>query len=226
MGLYENVLESISHDENQNKIFTDVVTFLIPNVKKADNLESNQTNTLIVNYHGNNVKETLKLGSSRYKYAGIKIGDYVIPYIPTSFSNKDFNNQCLRQWIRAIYSDMYNIQSNSDILLYLFLGDVLRIHLSDVSEIIKSTYKKMTYIMLDRRRYNSGGVKEIDHLRNRNPPMPVCNDLTTSNKIIEEMFETCMKLLGFNKNVSPYIFWYGILICLNDPITIESTVTI
>jgi len=199
--LLENPIESIARDASENNISFPIKC---------------NTGFNIYEYSGT-CNETIKLKSTQYKNGGIKITDknstFTIPCVPTNISNNEFNNQCLRQWIRAIYSEIYNVTPNDDLLLYLFLTDNFKIQISDLPNNVKETYGKMAMIMLNRRRYNSGGLKEIDYLQEGNPPKPVIDSFDNMPTILNN----CMRLANIT-NLKPYSLWYLIVLSLNNDV--------
>lgn len=158
-------------------------------------------------FENNSDTESVKMRMSEYKNGGIKIGDHVIPAFPSKVVQSLFTNQCLRQWLRAILSTLYSKTTNSDIILYKFLAMALKINLSDVSDHIKKAYVMMSYVMLDRKRYQCG-IKEIDHLLAGNPPLPVFDSFDKMNDILKEC--------SIEFNVEPYTFWYAIIAMLDN----------
>jgi hypothetical protein len=152
--------------------------------------------------------EPLQFNLNTYNNAGVIINNHCLPLFPTYSKSgiqgsNDFQNQCTRQWIRSIYSRIYLKHASDDMLLYLFLTDMLRIYLSPgVSKNTKISYMHLANIMLDRRRYNSGGVKEIDYL-------------------LEGILQNCAKEIGFVSKKSTdvidiHTLWYGIVLALEN----------
>jgi hypothetical protein len=179
----------------------------------------------VYNIYCSNLKkhDTILISDHQYKNSGIKINNHMFPLLPIdaygSNPNSDvqieFKNQCTRQWIRAMYGKLYNYAPASDMILYLFLTDVLRVKLSNVSEEIKNAFIKLGLVMLDRKRFASGGVKEIDHLKTGNPPIPVLNDF----KDIDGILAKCTEIMKYN--ISPFTLWYAIVSALNVDDLIE-----
>jgi len=169
--------------------------------------------------YNSKITESVKINTQEYMNAGIKIGDHIIPVFSSNnigarYNNTtsiEFNNQCIRQWIRAIYSKIYNIAPSSDLILYLFLTNMLNIVLEDETNVpknIKDSYVELALIMLDRKRFQSEGVKEIEHLLKGNPPLPVFDGFDMMPSILK----TCAKMCDIS--VRPYTLWYGIIIAL------------
>lgn len=215
-SLHENVLSNISVGAVQSEYIS------LPILTEANTASngSNQILKYVIYRHKlglhqlmnpDDFTKSIKLGNKIYHNAGIKIQDHVIPIFPKDVkSNVEFSNQCTRQWIRALYSKIYNLHASDDLILYLFLTNMFGVCLSDVSSEVKDCYTKLGYIMLDRRRYMSGGVKEIDHLKSGNPPKPNSDSIP-----IENILKTCIKLAHF-KPIEPFTLWFGIILALNN----------
>lgn len=190
-SLTENTAESISHTKQLSLMTIPV-----------------RTSTGLTIFECNKADTNVKINTHTFGNAGIKIGSHTIPIFPMTIYRKDFPNQCLRQWIRAVYSKIFGETVNSDIVLYKFLGEVLKVYLSDVNDDVKKGYIEMALVMLDRRRYQSGGIKEIEHLLAGNPPLPVYDDFNAMNHILKEC--------SIEFNVEPYTFWYAVVNMLGD----------
>ena len=156
----------------------------------------------------------VKIRDNIYHQGGIQIGSHQIPIFPAKSPMSEFSRQCLRQWIRCIYSEMCSLTTNSDDLLYKFLTEVLKIYLSDIHLDIKTSFVEMALVMLDRRRFASGGVKEIQHLLSGNPPLPN----NGSPEVMTAILYDCAKDFG----VSPYSLWYGIICMLGIPQLVDN----
>ena len=167
-----------------------------------------ETTEGFVIYECNKPNDSVKIGSNVFNNSGIKINGHIIPIFPKKILKSDFKNQCLRQWTRAIYSKIFNKTVNSDIVLYKFLAEILKIFLSDVDNAVKETFVGLALVMLDRRRYQSGGIKEIEHLLAGNPPLPVYDEFDKMDDILRE----CAVDFG----VEPYTLWYGIVSMLGN----------
>lgn len=159
------------------------------------------------------VNETVKLAMDVYNNAGFRVGNYVYPILPYDpiMSNDDIE-QCLRQWIRINYSKVHNMNVAADLIMYLFLTDVLNIYLSDADENIKKSYVKLAKIMINRKRFGTK-VKEMIYLMDNNPPAPVVGD----PEEIVNIFNKCLANLGITDgSVAPMTLWYGIVKMFNN----------
>ena len=203
--LFESAQTSLYDDALKNITYSyQLEYFTFPICTKDDNF-------IIYRCRPNSIKDTIRLGIYEYKNGGIKINNHIIPIFPKNIVYNLFTNQCLRQWIRAIYSQLYKKTANDDLLMYLFLTDVLKICLSNVNDDIKKTYVNLAFVMLDRKRYQSDGIKELQHLEMGNPPLPVLDNFEK----MEHILESCIKLTKFCL-IKPYTLWYAIILILNN----------
>lgn len=163
--------------------------------------------------------EEYKIGLNVYNQGSLRVDSYSVPILPNiNITTNLATNQHIRQWIRAIYSNFYGIKPNSDELLYMFLTDMLKVIISSVGDQVKKAYRNLGLIMLDRARFNSGGVKEIKFLRDGNAPLPN----SEIKQEMKEIFDKC-SFRGFGKaKLEPYTLWYAIILAINDPILITN----
>jgi len=194
LGLFENVKENISNLYNLSYLS------FITSTDKGD---------MIFKVSNDQVESTLTLDNRSFNKSSFQLSNYHIPILPlkVKLDNNDFD-QSIRQWIRINYAKKYNRNVASDTILYLFLSDVLRVQLSDVSEEIKDSYCNLAKVMLDRKRYGTE-IKEIDWLE-ANAPKTV----TGYDDGINRILENCVKHLGLEK-ISPFTLWYGIILSID-----------
>ena len=167
--------------------------------KKIKIIQSDKMNTVV------------KLGNLSFANGGITYGDYIFPMLSVDTKNSESAEQALRQWIRAVYSRIHNIQINDEKILYLFLTDMLSIVLNkDLPQEIKSGYKNCAKVMLNANRFNSGGIKQITWLTMGNKPKPMIPGYSSINEILTECMNYFNPTLIGNMTVDD--FWYGICI--------------
>lgn len=194
--LYDNVSECVSEDEC--------------------NFVSFPLNNRVITANKKSVCDTIILRNKEYKFGSVCDETYMYPMFPMNVSKTESIRQCIRQYIRAVYSTYYYYKESSDDVLYLFLTDVMRIRISNLPKKVKDAYKDLALVMLDRRRFASnldsveGNIKEIKHLEEGNPPMPVVGEF----KIIEKILKNCAKNFGYN--IKPYTLWYAIVLSLDN----------
>ncbi|AYV78949.1 MAG: hypothetical protein Edafosvirus57_2, partial [Edafosvirus sp.] len=205
--LYSDVKTSISHQEN--KKYASLI------------MRSIDGNDVIIKMAGKNMCEKIMLADKTYNNAGCRIGKYHIPLLPINIIlDHDIYDQCVRQWIRANYAKKYGINAASDLLLYYFLADSLRVFLSDVSTELKTCYKDLVYLMLDRKRFGTT-FTEYSYLMT-NPPAPVIGSENKINHILLKSMEHIGLAKNNNEPHSPFVFWYAFILALGDKELIKS----
>lgn len=192
--LYEDVKKSISKVQND-----EYVSFIVNDINGEK---------CVIKSSSLNVSNTLQLRHNKFPNSSISIKNMNVPMLPTNvLSDNEMTDQCLRQWIRAIYSIKYKINSADDIILYMFLVDVLLINVSNIDNRIKNGYTNMAKIMLSRIRFGTQ-VSELDFLKT-NPPSPVIGTEKAIDKIFQKM------VTYFGSAIKPYTLWYAIMLCID-----------
>nr|QBK88430.1 MAG: von willebrand factor type A domain protein [Mimivirus LCMiAC01] len=198
MNLYKNTKKSITYNK-----YHKFMTFPLKN-----------KDGVYVTYKlaGKKVTCDVRMRDKTFVNGGMEVGNYTIPVLPTkTIIRNEVINQCLRQYVRAIMSNMYDLYPSDDTILYLFLTLVLKVYLSDVSDETKQSFNNLARVMLNRVRYQTK-VKEMDHLLEGNPPLPVLDDFCKMKSILQYCVDTYD--MG---NIQPYTLWYGIIIAIGDP---------
>lgn len=144
-----------------------------------------------------------------YPSSGIKVNNILLPIIPLELKISQMSEQCLRQWVRQIIGRIYKIGVMDDMIIYIVLGIVLQVIMSEVEERIKDAYRKLGHIMLKKKRFNTD-MTELERLENGEAPIP------NSGKI--EDFIKYMKGVNtiFEYGLEPFELWYAICIALNN----------
>ena len=198
--------------KNREQVFADAQMALYENTKKSITLADNASymsfildDKYIIESNEHQVCGNVFFNDKIYQHAAFTLKNHSIPVLPINVTmDIDTKDQCVRQWIRAVYSKKYNIHPAADDIMYYFLTDCLRVNLSDVPEHIKEAYKNIGRIMLDRVRYGTT-VKEINYLKAGNKPASVSN----LGKNIDTILQECVNI--FKLNVQKYTLWYGIM---------------
>lgn len=204
---------------NRNKLFDYANNTLKNSVRKAIFTNNNMYFTFPVKgketyiFYSNKF-ESSNFNGEEYKESSVLVNNNYIPILPIitidQLNDNEFRNQCIRQWIRAVYSFKYNLNPSDDRILYLFLANYVEIYFSNASSEIKESFRTLCFILLDRNRKNSGGVKEIKHLKDGNKPSPI-----SSNCNIEDIFNWCLYTLDWY-NITCWDLWYLIINSLED----------
>ena len=153
------------------------------------------------------VNQTMNIGKLEFKNSCFELNNYVIPVFPANIILNEEKDQCLRQWIRAIYSKNHHVKIISDKILYLVLIDLLKIHLSDnISVDIKKHYTQLAKVMLNAKTYGTN--------------TEIIKELYNKNKLSRyDFFEYYLNTN--NIDITSGCVWYGILLCLADKKLIE-----
>ena len=145
--------------------------------------------------------------NTSFQNGAIKVENRLVPIIPfTIIFSSQMSEQCLRQWIRAITSQMTNLNHMDDAIIYHVMNYNFIVAISELPENIKSNYRMLVTTMLRKKRLNTVNVAELDRLE--------LGELPTQNNGDLKAFERNMSLLAkdLKLDIKPYSMWY--LLCL------------
>lgn len=222
-GVFE--AEMVSHEEgtsktfqqykeNRQKLFERTQEELYSNVKECFSkgkefvsfvIKTKEENLARI-ITSNDMNAPIRLSDLYFMSGGIKYGDYNIPMFSVKTIDTDSSEQAVRQWVRAIYSRVHNMQANDERILYLFLTDMMSVVLSDLPVNIKFAYKNCARILLNALRFNSGGISQLTWLTMGNKPKPMIPGYFT----MDEILTYCKNYYNPKLEVSLDEFWYGI----------------
>lgn len=221
LSLYEDVKQNISNVPNKN-----YASFI---------LDTEENTNIIIKTSNKNIKDRIIIGNRVFNNSGYNINKYNVPILPLDIKlDHDKYDQCVRQWIRANYAKKFNVNVASDLVLYYFLADAMRVFISDVSEELKKSYRDLVYLMLDRKRFGTD-ITEYVYLQSNAPEAVVGN----TSKINYILYKT-MKFVGLiNQDVKiiendeqnnilddliikPLTFWYGFILLFGDETLINT----
>lgn len=198
------------YNKTRDKLFERANESLKENIKNCISIKNKfmsfTKNKIIVSDYSQ-IKESIKFDKNNYKNGCITINECKIPIFPyydenMNIGKHEFNNQCLRQWMRLIYGLYFVETVNSDRLLYLILT-LLCINYNSTDNLnTKKAISNLALIMYDRRRYGSGGIKEIDFIENNKP-------LLLTGEDIDETLDYC--ILKFGLNIDNTNLWLNIV---------------
>ena len=167
-----------NYRQNLKNLFAQAANALKTDVSNAIGLEiytkfvSPVINNNIIIGHYKNADKTVHIRNDVYKRAGWRSNVPVLPMLNVSASTTPLNqlrDQCLRQWLRCIYAELYNISAVSDYIIYLVLCDMLYV-CNTVSDIdVQTAYKEFAKCMLRKGRLNTNKT-ELDILLEGNLP--------------------------------------------------------
>ena len=137
----------------------------------------------------------------------------VFPMMSETTRLTDLQEQCLRQWTRCVYSAYYRVHPTSDEIIFLVLGNMLKVCSSpEVSDQCKASYRRLARVILNKKRLNSMQT-EYDRIANGDVPIPNSGNLAD--------FETYMSNVSAKLCLSGSIYrlWYDMCYAL-DPIIV------
>lgn len=172
--------------------------------------------TLPINDHviyGNHmlINEDIHLIKTAYPNSSVKINLLTVPVLPLmTVPLSPLNEQCLRQFTRAIVGQQYRVDPKDDLVIYIVMGLTLRVLLSDVDSRFKHSYRLLAQAMLRKKRLNSD-ITELERLEAGELPIP-------NNGHMEQFYrfmETISHLLGLK--CRPMTMWYLLCAILDNP---------
>ena len=156
-------------------LYKEANNMLLQNVKNSIGLTTQFItlpidNKIIIGDHMY-VKENIKLIKKIYPLSSIKINNLLIPAVPFNTNLSQMNEQCLRQFIRAIISEQYRENAMDDIIIYIVMALMTKVVLSDINEEYKHAYRNLAEVMLKKKRSNSEDT-ELARLERGELPIP------------------------------------------------------
>jgi len=156
-----------------------------------------------------NITESYKVKKQEIKNSCVNIGGNIIPVISLKQNPSGINEQCIRQYVRMVVAHQYKVNQMDDIVFFVVLGIVLQTVLSDVSDAIKDSFRKLGTIMLKKKRMNTD-MTELSRLENGDIPCP-------NNKTVKDfhvMMETVNSIIGVQ--CKPMTLWYAICLAMKN----------
>lgn len=157
------------------------------------------------------IDKNITIHGSVFPRGGFSAGVPAFPLLMPDAKLTELQDQCLRQWIRAIYAAVYRCHPTADLIIYLLLGDMLKVCSSaTVSNKIKEGYRQLARCILRKKRLNSIRT-EMECIMAGELPVP--------NSGRYEDFETYMNDVSRKLNLpgTPLKLWYDICMAL-DPV--------
>jgi hypothetical protein len=196
----------------------------LPIMNNANNMSNNTNNNMkIISGHCRMVNTQITVNNQTYPNSAIKINNICLPVLPfikcygTNNSNNNYtqslmSQQCLRQWVRVIISKTYNVGILEDSIIYIVLGMVLLIVLSNVPENIKECYRYLGHVMLRKKRVNTD-ITELERLERGELPVPNSGKIEGFYIFMDQV----IKILGITSDkISKLSLWYLICLALNN----------
>ncbi|XWV25771.1 putative ATP-binding protein [Tupanvirus soda lake] len=164
----------------------------------------------VISGHFRLVDKNLSIDRTAYPQSAILINNISLPILPLDFGIfSPMNEQCLRQWVRALIHKIYGVNAMEDIVIHIVLSIVLRVVLSDVDIGLKNSYRRLGTIMLKKKRMHTD-TTELARLENGELPTP------NSGKI--GVFYDYMEVINriLRTNLHPMTLWYSLCLALDN----------
>lgn len=206
--LMQNVKNAINMNYN-------VLSLPYPNVLNDETIEN-----VIVSGYLDMVTHSFNIHGKNMPESCMKVNNILLPVFSLDNTNEltQINEQCLRQYIRSIISKQYGCDAMSDYVIYIILALMMQVVCSsDISIQIKETYRKLAYVMLNKKRLNSN-ITELEWLKQGNAPIPNSKSITDFHKYMNDISTlfNFSSLLDSNVKLNPMTIWYAMCIALND----------
>ncbi len=152
------------------------------------------------------------INGQKYPRAGFTIQLPVFPLLKPTDVQSESQEQCLRQWVRAVFATLFYSHTTSDEIVYLMMGICLNIQRSPgVSAQVKYGYRRLVRVMLNKKRANSM-TTEYELIKSGEFPTP------NSGKIDE--FYGMMRSVASKLKIeaSPLKLWYELCMAFDPEI--------
>lgn len=163
------------------------------------------------------IEDNTVINNKVYPRSAVTLNGIVLPVLPyDNLTNcSPMNEQCLRQWVRSLISKMYGLNALEDIIIYVVLGIVLRVVVSDVPDTVKESYRRLGHVMLKKKRLNTD-ITELAKLEAGELPIP------NSGKI--DGFYRFMDTVNsqLNLTLNSMSLWYLMCLALNNPLLVKN----
>lgn len=194
---------------NSSKEYRQATIALRKNVKMAIGIgtskfmtwpiKSSVTNRSYIVVGTDSINQDVVIHNNKYRLGAVKVNGIILPVLPIDFSLCE--RRCLRQWVRYIVSQIYNVNIADDIALYIALAVVLIVTKSDVDDDIKNAFRKLGLCMLEKKHYNSN-LTELEWLSNGGLPIPRDGRIETFLSTLDRLQRL------FDLSISRMQLWY------------------
>jgi hypothetical protein len=202
-------------------LYKQATDLLLTNVKEAIGIDNSfltlPVNNKIVSGNCRLVDLSITINNKVYPSSALAINNITLPVIPldTSSDSSPMNEQCLRQWVRAVISKLYNVNVMEDVVIHIVLGIVLQIVTSDVSDDVKKCYRKLGHVMLGKKRANTDRT-ELNMLECGELPIPNTGKISDFYRFMDSV----NKKLGLQ--LQPMSLWYILCLSLGNDLLIKN----
>jgi hypothetical protein len=159
------------------------------------------------------VSDPIQLGKTNFPNAAIKVNKLTLPVIPllTTSQLSPINEQCIRQFVRAIIANQYHVDQMGDMVIYLVMALALRVVKSPIDDRFKTAFRQLVYVMLRKKRLNTD-VTEIERLEGGELPTPNNGKIETFYGYMDQI----ARILGLS--CQPMSVWYILCATLDNPL--------
>jgi hypothetical protein len=166
----------------------------------------------VVYGHNSLIEETIKINGSTYPNSSVKINHVIVPALPMMMEDSKslINEQCIRQFIRTIISRQYGVDQMGDLVIYVVMGLVLQMTLSEVNKKYLAAYRQLGHIMLRKKRMNSD-TTELQRLEDGELPIPNNGQMDAFYGYMNRVSQ----LLGLS--CQPMTLWYAMCLAMKNP---------
>lgn len=159
---------------------------------------------------------SVTIHNEAYPHSGFNASTPVFPMLTAESRLSVLQDQCLRQWLRAVYGAVYGVHYSSDEIIYLVLCDMYKVcSCPDVriEDRIKVAFRLLAECMLRKKRLNSINT-EKDVL--------LTGSLPTANSGKHEDFLTFLRNAARKTGIDmpPMKLWYQICIALDQQLAV------
>jgi len=208
----EGKIEIVAEFRNRVKgLFKEADRLLKENVRGSIGIAGGNVMSLIL---GNKIllcpKKMMCYDFYGHGFGAVELDDKFVPMLPVGVIESEMAEQCVRQWTRFVVARMYGCDIRGDRVVYIVLGMMLQVCLSDSDDEVKNGYRRLGQIMLGKKRLTSD-ISEIDYLRQGN--------LLTDDGFLPGL-RTINNDLGLKLKMMS--IWWLICLVLNDDKIIKS----
>lgn len=143
-----------------------------------------------------------------YPMGAVDVNGIRLPVLPAVIPKGDMAQQCLRQWVRVICSKLYGVNAVDDQIIYIVLGEILRLMTAPIDEATKNMFRGLGLVMLKKKRY---AMAETELERLIRGELPIPNDGRIES--FYTYMDTVAVNLGFTR--SRMTLWYAMCSALD-----------
>jgi len=175
----------------------------------------------VITGHHSLVTQNCRNANDSYPSSSVSVQSdrYAIPVLPMNphvvqDNSVNMQEQCMRQYLRMVFSKMYGIDIMNDIMMYMMMGISLRaVLVNNTPDNILSCYRKLSTVMLHKRRQHSD-MTELDRIEQGNLPTPNNGKITDFHEFMRKV-----RLYLFQNtlpDLDPMTMWYALCLATSN----------